>query len=49
VRTSLAPDGELLSQGSGGHRLERESALFREALKALIKREAARRLALRGL
>jgi len=46
MRTTL--DDELLAQAQAYTGLKEKSALVREALKALIERESARRLALLG-
>lgn len=48
MRTTLALDDELLSKAQACTGLNEKSALVREALKALIERESARRLALLG-
>jgi Arc/MetJ family transcription regulator len=48
LRTTLALDDELLAQAQGYTGLKEKSALVREALVALIEREASRRLALLG-
>lgn len=48
IRTTLALDDELLAQAQAFTGLKEKSALVREALKALIEREAARRLARLG-
>ncbi|WHO39565.1 type II toxin-antitoxin system VapB family antitoxin [Sphingobium sp. AP49] len=48
MRTTLALDDELLAEAQELTGLTEKSALVREALKALIQREAARRLALLG-
>jgi Arc/MetJ family transcription regulator len=48
MRTTLALDDELLAQAQAYTGLKEKSALVREALKALIERESARRLALLG-
>ena len=45
MRTTLALDDELLAKAQAFTGLKEKSALVREALKALIEREAARRLA----
>lgn len=45
MRTTLSLDDELVAQASSYTGLEEKSALVREALKALIERESARRLA----
>lgn len=48
MRTTLALDDELVAQAQAYTGLNEKSALVREALKALIERESARRLALLG-
>lgn len=48
MRTTLALDDDLLSQASDLTGLGEKTALVREALKALIERESARRLARLG-
>jgi len=48
MRTTLALDDELLDKAQAYTGLKEKSALVREALKALIEREAARRLARLG-
>ena len=48
MRTTLALDDELLAEAEFHTGLREKSALVREALKALIEREAARRLARLG-
>lgn len=48
MRTTLALDDELLAKAQAFTGLKEKSALVREALKALIEREAARRLARLG-
>jgi Arc/MetJ family transcription regulator len=48
MRTTLALDDELLAQARDFTGLQEKSALVREALKALIERESARRLARLG-
>ena len=48
MRTTLALDDNLLEQAQLMTGLKEKSALIREALKALIARESARRLALLG-
>ncbi|CAH0274032.1 type II toxin-antitoxin system VapB family antitoxin [Roseomonas sp. CECT 9278] len=45
MRTTLALDDTLLSEAEALTGLREKSALVREALKALIERESARRLA----
>lgn len=44
MRTTIAIDDELLAQAEEFTGLKEKSALVREGLKALIQREAARRL-----
>jgi len=48
MRTTLALDDELLAEATAFTGLQEKSALVREALKALIERESARRLARLG-
>ena len=48
MRTTIAIDDELLAKAEQLTDLHEKSALVREALKALIEREAARRLARLG-
>lgn len=48
MRTTLALDDELLAKAEALTGLKEKSALVREALKALIERESARRLAQLG-
>lgn len=48
MRTTLALDDELLAEAEAYTGLREKSALVREALRALIEREAARRLARLG-
>ncbi len=48
MRTTLAIDDELLATARDYTGLKEKSALVREALKALIERESARRLARLG-
>ena len=48
MRTTLALDDELLMEAEFYTGIREKSALVREALKALIEREAARRLARLG-
>jgi Arc/MetJ family transcription regulator len=48
MRTTLALDDDLIEEAQSLTGLKEKSALVREALKALIEREAARRLALLG-
>jgi len=45
MRTTLALDDELVAKAQEFTGLKEKSALVREALKALIERESARRLA----
>lgn len=45
MRTTLAFDDELIAKAQARTGLQEKSALVREALKALIERESARRLA----
>ena len=45
MRTTIALDDELLAKAQSYTGLEEKTALVREALKALIQREAAKRLA----
>jgi Arc/MetJ family transcription regulator len=45
MRTTLALDDELVAQAQAFTGLREKSKLVREALKALIERESARRLA----
>jgi Arc/MetJ family transcription regulator len=45
MRTTLAMDDDLVSQARQFTGVQEKSALVREALKALIERESARRLA----
>lgn len=44
MRTTLALDDDLLAEARAYTGLEEKTALVREALKALVEREAARRL-----
>jgi Arc/MetJ family transcription regulator len=44
MRTTLALDDELIAQAQAYTGLTEKSALVREALKALVEREAAERL-----
>jgi Arc/MetJ family transcription regulator len=44
MRTTLALDDELLAKAQAFTGLQEKSALVREALKALIERESAKRL-----
>ncbi|MDP9138841.1 MAG: type II toxin-antitoxin system VapB family antitoxin [Pseudomonadota bacterium] len=48
MRTTLALDDELMAKAQAITGLKEKSALVREALKALIERESARRLARLG-
>jgi Arc/MetJ family transcription regulator len=48
MRTTLALDDELLAKAEAYTGIRERSALVREALRALIEREAARRLARLG-
>jgi Arc/MetJ family transcription regulator len=48
MRTTLAIDDELLAQASEYTGLTEKSAIVRAALKALVEREAAQRLAKMG-
>ena len=48
MRTTLSLDDQLLDQAQLMTGLKEKSALIREALKALIERDSARRLALLG-
>lgn len=48
MRTTLALDDELMARAQAFTGVKEKSALVREALKALIERESARRLALLG-
>lgn len=48
VRTTIALDDELVRKAQAFTGLQEKSALVREALKALIQRESARRLARLG-
>jgi len=48
MRTTLALDDELVSRAQDLTGLSEKSSLVREALKALIERESARRLARLG-
>lgn len=48
MRTTLALDDELMAKAQAFTGLNEKSALVREALKALIERESARRLAMLG-
>lgn len=48
MRTTLALDDDLVAKAQAFTGLQEKSALVREALKALIEREGARRLARLG-
>ena len=48
MRTTLALDDELVAKAEAYTGIREKSALIREALRALIEREAARRLARLG-
>ncbi|AUN96153.1 type II toxin-antitoxin system VapB family antitoxin [Pseudazoarcus pumilus] len=48
MRTTLALDDELLAKAQALTGMAEKSALVKEALRALIQRESARRLALLG-
>ena len=48
MRTTLALDDDLVADAQEFSGIQEKSALVREALKALIQREAARRLARLG-
>jgi Arc/MetJ family transcription regulator len=48
MRTTLALDDELVAKAQAFTGVKEKSALVREALKALIERESARRLARLG-
>lgn len=48
MRTTVALDDDLIAKARGFTGLKETSQLIREALKALIERESARRLALLG-
>jgi Arc/MetJ family transcription regulator len=48
TRTALAMDDELVAKAEAFTGLKEKSSLVREALKALIERESARRLARLG-
>jgi Arc/MetJ family transcription regulator len=48
MRTTIALDDELLAKAESFTGLTEKTALVREALKALIERESARRLARLG-
>ena len=48
MRTTITIDDELFAKAQGYTGLQEKSALVREALKALVEREASRRLARLG-
>ncbi len=48
MRTTIALDDDLIAKAEAYTGLREKSSLIREALKALIERESARRLALLG-
>jgi Arc/MetJ family transcription regulator len=48
MRTTITLDDELLAKAESYTGLKEKSALVREALKALVERESARRLARLG-
>jgi Arc/MetJ family transcription regulator len=48
MRTTVALDDDLVAQAQSFTGLQEKSSLIREALKALIERESARRLARLG-
>ena len=48
MRTTLALDDDLLARAAALTGIEEKTALVREALKALVERESARRLARLG-
>ena len=48
MRTTIALDDDLMAQAQAFTGLSEKSSLVREALKALIERESARRLARLG-
>jgi len=48
MRTTLALDDELFAQAQAYTGLSEKSAVVREALRALVERESARRLARMG-
>jgi Arc/MetJ family transcription regulator len=48
MRTTLALDDDLLARATDLTGIEEKTALVREALKALVERESARRLARLG-
>lgn len=48
MRTTITVDDELVAKAQAYTGIQEKSALVREALKALVEREAARRLARLG-
>jgi Arc/MetJ family transcription regulator len=48
MRTTIALDDELVAQAQAYTGIKEKSALVREALRSLVQREAARRLARLG-
>jgi Arc/MetJ family transcription regulator len=48
MRTTLALDDDLVAEATELTGIQEKAALVREALKALIRRESSRRLALLG-
>ncbi len=48
MRTTIAQDDDLIARAQAFTGLQEKSVLVREALKALIERESARRLARLG-
>jgi Arc/MetJ family transcription regulator len=48
MRTTIALDDDLLAEAQALSGIEEKAALVREALKALVERESARRLARLG-
>ncbi len=48
MRTTLAMDDELLAKAQEFTGIKEKSAVVHEALRALVEREAARRLAMLG-
>jgi len=48
MRTTVALDDDLMAKAETYTGLKEKSAILREALKALVQRESARRLALLG-
>jgi Arc/MetJ family transcription regulator len=48
MRTTVVLDDELLAKAEAYTGIQEKSALIREGLKALVEREAARRLAFLG-